>query len=59
MNPANFPDNKRRKQKEAKERNTEWSLMAPVAQLRSLDRRSGTCKKQRERIAATLNQKEK
>ena len=50
MNPANFPRNKARKIKEAGERNLEWSLMAPDAQLRSLDRRPGTCAKQRLRI---------
>lgn len=50
MNTKNFPDNKHRKQKEATERNTEWGLMTPEAQLRALDRRPGACKKQRARI---------
>jgi hypothetical protein len=54
MNPANFPDNKRRKQKEALDRNNEWKLMAPGAQLKALDRRPGACKKQREKILERL-----
>ena len=50
MNPANFPDNKHRKQTEAKIRQTEWNKISPTEKLRALDRRPGASKKERARI---------
>ena len=54
MNPANFPDNKRRKQTDAKMRQTEWSVLTPQEKLRSLDNRPGSSKKERARITAKI-----
>lgn len=50
MNTANFPDNKRRKQQEAKVRNEAWVALDHDAQLRALDLRPGKSLRQRLRI---------
>jgi hypothetical protein len=50
MNPANFPTNKARKQKEALQRNEAWQKLTPAEQLRDLDLRPGASLKQRLRI---------
>lgn len=50
MNPANFPNNKNRKRKEAEERNTRWAALSHKEQLVALDHRPGKSVKQRAKI---------
>lgn len=45
-----MPDNKHRKQAEAKKRQAEWLLLSPEEKLRALDLRPGKSLKERARI---------
>jgi hypothetical protein len=50
MNPANFPRNKKRKQEEAKARQTAWDAISLIDQVKELDTRPGNSAKQRVKI---------
>lgn len=52
MNPANFPENKRRKQQEAQTRQAAYASLSVEERLRALDRRPGASKKERARLTA-------
>lgn len=57
MRTANFPDNKRRKQEEAKVRNSAWASLDHGEQLRALDLRPGKSVRQRLRIQKAQQEK--
>lgn len=57
MRTANFPDNKRRKQEEAKVRNSAWASLDHKEQLRALDLRPGKSVRQRLRIQKAQQEK--
>lgn len=54
MNSANFPDNKLRKQTEAKERQAAWTKLSPAEKLRILALRPGASKKEYARIKKNI-----
>ena len=52
MNPANFPENRRRKHEEAQARALVTASLTVEERLRALDRRPGASKKERARLTA-------
>lgn len=54
MKPANFPRNRQRKQKEAKERQVEWDSLSLEKKLKELDKRPGESKKEKAKLKVRL-----
>lgn len=59
MNPANFPQNKKRKQQEATDRQSVYDGLSLETKLSMLDRRPGNSKRERIRLETKIKEAKK